>query len=225
MEKAEVTLIAIGPNGDPQRFTLFAAERQYTIGGNADISLGHLEPLGLGKHNHMNSLAGYLTFIDGTWYFRCAQGHRRGRRAVFINERRINAKNAEVRLKHGFTLSFGEKDPVVVTFLEEQQFETLKDSRDELTGLFDLVKLEFEKLNSDLKKHYKLDEKANTGVIMSHLEGEGLFNSAFEYNLARGMRNIIAHPSEDVAEKIRREYIHQSMSAMRTIRTTILDKA
>lgn len=218
---SDASLIAVGPDGKSAQFPIFEAERQYSIGRHADISLGDLETEGTPDRNGMYATSGYLTFIDGAWYFRAARGNRRGRRAVLVNGAKVDSSRAELRVRHGHTISFGESEPVVVTFVELQPFETLKDRKPEFTGLFDTVKLEFENLNDGLRARYALGIKANTGEILAKLEGEGLFNASFEYNMARGMRNIIAHPSEGVAESIRRDYVHQSIEAIRSVQAAV----
>lgn len=96
----------------------------------------------------------------------------------------------------------------------------MKDRSPALSGLFDKVKLEFESLTDLLRATFGLDDKANTGIIMSKLEERGLFNAAYEYNLARGLRNIIAHPSPNV-ESIKRDYIYEALGAIESVRGAI----
>lgn len=168
----------------------------------------------------MHPIAGYTTFIDGGWYFRAAKGVRRKKKAVKINGKLIDASKSEILLKHGYTISFCEDNEIIVTVLERTREETLKDRSPPFTGLFDQVKMEFELLYDKIRITFGLDDKANTGVIMSKLEERGLFNAAYEYDLARGLRNIIAHPSPNV-QLIRRDYVYEALRAMESVNTAI----
>lgn len=215
-----ITLLAKNQDGHTAEFTLFDKERQYSIGTQGDISLDTLYPT-TRKGRTIYPVAGYITCIDGGWYFRSAKGHRRGIKAIKVNGSLIDASHAEVRLRHGSTITFGEQDEIVVTVFESSKPETLKDRAPELVGLFDEVKLEFESLNDLIRQTFDLDEKANTGVIMSKLEEHNLFNEAYEYNVARGLRNLVAHPSPGIAKGIKREYVYQGLQAIMNVRHSI----
>lgn len=213
-------LIASNKSGLCLEAQLSEYEKQYSIGRDADIALGSLELVSENPKRRMYSIAGYITFIDGGWFFRAAKGVRRKKKAVKINGKLFDASKREVMLKHGYTISFGEDDDIVVTIRENAPEETLSDRTPSFSGLFDKVKLEFESLNKLIRATFGLDDKANTGVIMSKLEEQGLFNAAYEYNLARGLRNIIAHPSPNI-QNIKRDYVYEALWAIESVKGAI----
>ncbi len=129
-----------------------------------------------------------------------------------------------MRLRHGYTISFGENDEVMVTIYEDIRPETLRDRVPELAGLFSRVQLEFESLNDLLREVFGLDDKANTSRVMSELEKQDL-NAAYEYNLARGLRNIVTHQSPGVERGIKREYIYRALQAIEAVRSSITRQA
>lgn len=215
-------LVVTNKNGKRNEFRLYEHEKQYSIGRDADISLEtfELDLYDLKPKRRMYPVSGYITFIEGGWYFRAAKGVRRGRKAVKINGKLINSSNPEVLLKYGYTISFGEDDGIVATVYGNSNEETLKDKSPALSGLFDKVKLEFELLNKLIREVFGLDYKANTGLIMAKLEEHGLFNAAYEYNLARGLRNIIAHPSPKI-ESLKQDYVYEALRAIDSVKDTI----
>ena len=216
-----LTLVAKNKAGDSVEFHLYKQEKQYSIGRQGDISLQSLVSEFESSKKTIYPIAAYITFIDGAWYFRSAKGHRRGIKMVKVNGKPIDSSRAEVRIKHGYTISFGEKDDIVVQVYESVQEETLKNRVPELAGLFDKVKMEFESLNDEIRRTFSLTDRANTGVIMSRLENCGLFNAAYEYNLARGLRNIVAHPSPGVVTGIKRQYIYDALQSIESVRKSL----
>ena len=217
---SNLTIIAKNAAGDTLKFTLYADERQYGIGEQSDISL---HPLILDKQKEgMYPTAGYFTYIDGCWYFRSAKGFRRRLKMVKFNGKPIDSRHADVRVRHGHVLSFGEYDEILVTIIEEVVLkETLKDRTPKVAGLFDRLKIEFESLNDDLRKLLDLPERATTTDVMSQLEKNGLFNAAYKFNLARGLRNIVAHPSPGVITNLDRQYIYDSLQAIEFVRKDV----
>jgi hypothetical protein len=213
-------LTATNRRGLRSEVRLYEHEKQYTIGRDADIALGALELPADNPKRRMYPIAGYITFIDGGWYFRAAKGFRRGKKAVKINGRLTDAGKRDVLLKHGYTISFGEDDEIVVTVQADAYEETLRDRVPALSGLFDQVKVEFEQLNDWIRATFGLPRNANTSLVMSALEDRGLFDAAYEYNLARGLRNIVAHPAPN-AGSIRREYVYDAMRAIDSVRRAV----
>lgn len=216
-----IILVARNTEGEAAEFRLYEREKQYTIGSRADISLGLLEPNLSSKRKGMYPIAAFITYIDGAWYFRSAKGHRRGKKMVKVNGTPIDASHPEVKIERGHVLSFGEDDDVVVQVFGEVKKETLKDQVPNLAGLFDEVKMEFESLNEEIRQRFGLDARANTGIIMSRLESVGLFNAAYEYNLARGLRNIVAHPSPGIVSTIKRQYVYDALRAIKSVRQSL----
>jgi len=226
MEKrglSSMVLVARNKEGDSVEFRLYEQEKQYTIGREADISLQPLELETKSKKKMIYPVAAFITFIDGAWYFRSAKGNRRGPKMVKVNGKPVDASRSEIRIRHGYVISFGEDDDIVVQIYEPTHEETLKDRIPELAGLFDEVKIEFELLNDEIRQVFGLDEKVNTGIIMSKLESQGLFNAAYEYNLARGLRNIVAHPSPGVVAGIKRQYIYDALQSIESVRQSLQD--
>jgi hypothetical protein len=209
-----IRLIAKNSKGDVAEFTLYGHQEQYSIGREGDISLAALD-----VNRCLYSPHAFITFIDGRWYIRSAKGHRTGKRAFKVNGKLVESSKPDIRIRHGHRISFGKLDDIMISVEEDERQETLKDTVPEMDGLLEQVLSEFESLNGDLRHFFRL-EKQSTETIFDRLLKGGFVNEAYLYNLARGLRNIIAHPSRDIV-KLDRRHVSDALKSIETMRGSL----